>query len=858
LLLFIGFSSARHIEPSQVATYESVKYQDILDDLVMVTDQDALRHAQAAAAGDPTVVTTDFSFALLEATNEMIKNTNIEIVEGNSSGFTEIQYFYPMEHEQELLQKQLENCQDKQQDILHDQQPIVILERLQSQIIASVDLTKNVLNESVINTSIADLSSILQYQSIQSPSPNDISTTELVTPIRPTKPKSPDFSSLLPSSNLYDNDPVLTYSPISDTLALSSSSLVQQLRPTETTGSPKPCILFEPISSSSNPSSPLKSSQNEMIIDSGRLDDLHPVKSDLINNDEEIEELLRDTTTKQYEIIENQGQTLMKNDVIIDDVDQLIDQIEPSEIDPKRTELLEQTFSRYQEKYQLNLQRQHELSSIKSQEQSQIIPPVKLKLNSIYSDKNSTKKKKRKSSSLTPKDQIDDKRSPAELRERPPLKITIRTKIPTAISSSDETIQNKNIRKKKKKRSHHHHHYQSDHNNNNNHHHHQKKAKTIVDRLETEYAGLTRFEQPLAQLYHRQSPPTPDEILLKDDNHSLSVPPPLSQSESQSTSTTLHSGFIIDEQTPPSSITSNEHKQSPPPLLITQTKNEKLKINYSHLFDYDNNHEHQNNDTYITPPPEIDLNPQQKANSYENFCSLSNSPNKKKHHHRKSSIASSSSSKSLTNTDYAIDSQALEPVSPTPIPTTKHKHSQNPSTSSVSYNDTSPPYFEHQQQKQMRDYYSRKSSSVSSSSSSSNRSSRTTPSQIYSQSRSLSNHSYRKSQEPPPLLPPVLPPPPPPMHLDPYAQPYHHAFAPQAVPPPFFNFPFPHPFLNAHPTPASAPAHFHHHPMKYHHHHHHPSHGYPTHQQQYSYHPHLQRQQQYNNSNYMCKFASIN
>jgi hypothetical protein len=33
--------------------------------------------------------------------------------------------------------------------------------------------------------------------------------------------------------------------------------------------------------------------------------------------------------------------------------------------------------------------------------------------------------------------------------------------------------------------------------------------------------------------------------------------------------------------------------------------------------------------------------------------------------------------------------------------------------------------------------------------------------------------------------------------------------------------------------------------MKYH---------YPTHQQQFSYHPHLQRQQQYNNSNYMCKF----
>ncbi|CAF5007690.1 unnamed protein product, partial [Rotaria socialis] len=46
---------ARHIEPSQVATYESVKYQDILDDLVTVTDQDVLSHVQAAAANETTV-----------------------------------------------------------------------------------------------------------------------------------------------------------------------------------------------------------------------------------------------------------------------------------------------------------------------------------------------------------------------------------------------------------------------------------------------------------------------------------------------------------------------------------------------------------------------------------------------------------------------------------------------------------------------------------------------------------------------------------------------------------------------------------------------------------------------------------
>ncbi len=827
-----------------MATYESVKYQDILDDLVMVTDQDALRHAQAAAAGDPSVVTTDFSFVLLEATNEMIKNTNIEIVEENPSTFPEIQYFYPIEQEQELLRKQLENCQDKQQEILHQQQPIVILERLQSQIIASVDLTKNVLEDSVINTSITDLSSILEFQSINSPTPHDTSNTELVTPIRPTKPKSPDFNSI-------HNDPSLTYSPISDTLGLSSNSLVQQLRTTE---SPKPCILFEPISSSSNPSSPIPSSQNEMIIDSGRLDDLHPENSDLINNDEEIEELLRDTTTdKQYEIIENQGQTLMNNNVIIDDVDQLINQIEPSDIDPKRIELLEQTFSRYQEKYQLNLQRQYEISTKISHEQSHIIPPVKLKFHSIYSDDKSKKIKKRKSTSLTPKQQSDDQSPISSPIERPPLKITIRTKLPTPILSSEEKHRNKHIHKSKKRKSdhrrHHHHHHHRE--------HHQKKIKMVENKLETEYAGLTRFEQPLAQLYHQQSPQTSDEIHAKDDNHIPSLAPSLSQSESQST--TFHSGFMIDEHTPPSSITSNEHKQSPPPLLITQTKTEKLKINYSHLFNYDNNHEHQNNDTYITPPPEIDLNLQQKSNSYEHYCSLSNSPNKKKHHQRKSSIASSSSSKSLTNTDYGIDTQALEPVSPTPISTSKQKHSHNSSTSSTGYNDISPPYFEHQQQRQMRDYYSRKSSSVSSSSSSSNRSSRITTSsssQMYPQSRSLSNHSYRTSQEAPPLLPPILPPPPPPIHLDPYAQSYHHAFAPRAGPPPFFNFPFPHPFLNAHPTPA--PSHFHHHPMKYHHHHHHPSHGYPTHQQQYSYHPHLQRQQPYNNSNYMCKFVQIN
>lgn len=840
---------ARHIEPSQVATYESVKYQDILDDLVMVTDQDVLRHAQATADGDSSMVATEFSFALLEATNEMIKNTNLRMVEDNPTALTDLQYFYPMESE----------------NISDQQQPTPIVEKLQSQPIPSAEATTNALDDSVINTSITDLSSILQFQSIQSPTHQDMSTVELITPIRPTKTissKSPDqsidFESLLPPSKSVDshpNDPTQSYSPISDTFILSTNSLQEQSQPTETAMSPRPCILFEPISSSSNPPSPMKSSQNEMIIDSGRLDDSHSENTHLINHDEQIEELLRDSTNKTYEIIENQGHTPLKNHLVIADVNQLIEQIESSETDPKRTELLEQTFSRYQEKYQLHLQHQQKISTKKSQEQSLTIPPVKLKLNSIYSQQTLKLKEERISPSPPPpppssNHQTEDQPPPTPPPpvERPPLKITIRTKLPTSVPSPKEKTPNKQKRKSKKKKSHHHPQHQQN----------AKKAKTIADQLETEYAGLTRFERPLAQLYHQQSPPTSDETFPKDEAIISSLPPPpLSRSESQSSST-LHSGFMIDEQTPPSSITSNEHKQSPPPLLLTQAKAEKVRNNYSHLFNNDIHHEHQSNDSFVTPPPEIDLNhqQQQKQQSYENFCSFSNSPNKQRHHQRKSSVTSSSSSRSVTTTDYAIDTQALEPVSPTPISTSKQKHSRNSSASSTNYNDVSPSYFDHQQARQTKDYHSKKSSS------SSNRASRpTSSSHIYPQSRSLSNHNYRPAPEPP-LLPPVIPPPPSALHLDPYAQSYHHPFASRAAPPPpaYFNFPFPHPFLNPHST--SAPSHYHHQSMKYpphhhhphHHHHHHSSHGYPTHQQQYSYHPHLQRHPQYNNSNYMCKF----
>ncbi|CAF3731476.1 unnamed protein product, partial [Rotaria sordida] len=809
--------TARHIEPSQVATYESSKYQDILDDLVMVTDQDALRHAQATAADDPSVVSTDFSFVLLEAANEIMKNTNIQIVEENSTVFNELQYFYPIENEQTNLEKQLETYENKQQNESEQQeQPIVILEKLQSEILTSTNLTENVLNDSI--------NDILQYDQIHSPINHEQSTTELITPIKNLSnnlltTKSPNNNnSELSLTNRSNNEEITSYSPISDTLIISTNFIQQQLQSIEPIT--KSSIMFEPISSPSNPSSPIP---KEIILDSGHLNELHSDKIDSFNNDE-IEELLCDTinnNNNQYEIIENQGQTSIKNSIIIDNIDQLIEQIEPSSSSSKRLELFEQTFIRYQKKYYLNLKYQQNILFNKLHEQHLTIPTVNLK----YPIENFFIKEIEEQSS-----------SPKQHIERPSLKITIRTKLPIQNSLD------KKIRKIKKKKF----------------HQQNKKKSHNNNQIETEYAGLTRFEQPLAQLYHQPSPPTSNETLLPK-NEILTSPLSTIQQNDLQISTNIHSGFMINEQTPPSSIISSiEHKQNSPPLLINQTKNEKLTTNYSDLLNNNNNnnnnndHHHQNNNTFITPPPEIDHNNliQQKSNTYENFCQqFSNSSNKKKHRHRKSSITSSTSSKSLTNLDYAIDTEELEPVSPTPLLITankqKHLHNQSQSsTSSSNYNDISPPYFEHQQQKYIKDHHSKKSSS---SSSSSNRSSRITSSQIYQQSRSLPNHNYRTSQEPP-LIPPILPvppPPPPPIHIDPYVQTYHH-FAPPP-PPPYFNFPYPHPFLNPHSTTS---AHFHPHSMKYHHHHPHihPSHAYP---QQYPYHAHLQRQQQYNNSNYM-------
>lgn len=841
-----------------MATYESAKYQDILDDLVMVTDQDVLQHVQATAATDSSIESTDLSLVLLEAANELMKTANIQLVDGISSAFAELQYFYPIEQEQANLEKQLEIDQNTEQTTMNNnQQPIVILEKLQSDIIGSTNVSENTLEDSIINTSINDLSSLLQLDQVESLTPNQNRlTTDLITPVRPTKKishllalNSPplsrplsantvatrinnnsdnnfnsdiDIDSSLTLPNILDNGSTVSCSVIPDAVAISSTSVRHELQPIEPLT--KSNQLLDLISSPTNSSLLSKPSHTEMIIDSGHLDTLDSDTTNFVNNtDDAIEELLRETTDKQLEIIETQGKTVMLESITVDDVDKLVEQIEMSSIsNPKLPQSFEKAFLQYQEKYYFNRKKQENLSVQKFKQQV-TIPTVKLKLPS----QNVFIQEDQSDASSSPKETNED------LTEHVPLKIRIRTKLPSESPSGDKT-QDEKIHKAKKKKIHHGH--QQNH----------QKTKSTIEQAETECASIICFETPLLQISHPTSPPTPAETITKDE---VSTSPLLTvqQTESDSLSTTVHSGFMIDEQTPPSSITSNEHKLSPPPLLVNQTIDGKLKMNYSHLFDYDNSIEHQNNNAYITPPPEIDNHiSQQKSNTYENFCQFSNSPNKKKHHRRKSSVTSSTSSRSLSNLDYAIDTQDLEPVSPTPITTSKKHNSQHQSSSN--HRDISPTYGEHQQSKHNKEYYSKKSSS--------NRSSRMTSSQIYSQSRSLSSHSYRTSQEPslvPPILP-IPPPPPPPMHMDPYAQGYH-PFTPRAGPP-YLNFPFPHPFLNPH---SATSAHFHSHSMKYPHSHPHPrhfhsSHGYSMHAQQHSYHTHLQRQQHYNNSNYMCKY----
>jgi hypothetical protein len=512
------FSSARHIEPSQVATYESVKYQDILDDLVTVTDQDVLSHVQAAAANEPTVISTNFSFALIEATNEIIKTTENHGAEETASAFVDLQYFYPIEQEQELLQKQLEQCEEKEEeeddddDEEEEESTVVLPEKFETEIIPSAESPKS--NE---DSTITDLASIIQ-----------INRTHASSPITETTP-SIDYDTLLP--------PPPPPAPPEFPAVFDQNSR-------------KACIIFEPIFSPTNPSSPEKSSENELILESGCLTTSSIEKSNPLNTNQ-IEDLLNETTNNQYEIIENQGQTSsLSTDVTLDNLDNLMEQIE----EPTK-QILEKNFYHYQQMYQENLKK-------KPKEQYSPIPSVKLKLHSIYLKH----KKKRKSSP-----------SPVLICEnvRPPLKIKIRTKLPSPspLPKDEPLVPKIKIRKPIKKL--------------------KRKKASIDDQLEqeaklslkTEYAGLTRFEQSLAQFYHQQS--SPDTQI---------IPPTPGENED---------------------LTILSHKQDTPPTnetklnFITSPGHPNKKL--SHLLNYDD--EPLNNNTYITPPPEIDAHIHQDKTS---------------------------------------------------------------------------------------------------------------------------------------------------------------------------------------------------------------------------------------------------
>ncbi|UJR16302.1 hypothetical protein I4U23_003208 [Adineta vaga] len=751
--------TARHIEPSQVATYESVKYQDILDDLVTVTDQDVLSHVQAAAvaANDTTVITTDFSFALIEATNEIIKTADIEGAEETASAFVDLQYFYPtIEQEQELLQKQLEQCEHK---VEPEPEPEPMLQpepeheladipedKFDSEINPTADSPK-----SEDNSAITDLASILQINQTHSSSPikeisSEIDYDALLPPPTPSPPSPPPPPppTLLPSQL----QPMLSLSQLQSTIPppsqLSPTLPTPQLQPplphptllrppapvqpppipppslssslssttTSTTNfstlpeqiSRKACIIFEPILSPTNPASPIKPAEDELVLDSGCLTGSSSIERPEPLDTNQIEELLNETSENQFDVIENQGQTMSLSSspthLTSDNLDDFIEQVEePAE------KLLEKNFLHYQQIYQ-------ESQKKTPKEQYSPIPSVKLKLNSIY-----------------PKPKKKRKTSPAPVlvceNVRPPLKIKIRTKLPlpplpepsppkeeqppslSPLLLPPPAVKIK-IRKPIKK---------------------PKRKKSSIDdqldreaklSLKTEYAGLTRFEQSLAQLYHTQSspdtrvPPTPGE------NEDLPILP-------------------NKQDTPPT----NELKQVNSAI---SSENQMKKL--AHLFNYDD--EPLNNNTFITPPPEIDTHI---------------------HHH-------THAQQQLQKTSNDIEQ------SPKKMKKSKPNSFHN------------------------KEYYS----------------------------------ASRKTEHLP--QPPA---PPPPIHMDPYAQPYHHFDARTA---PFFNFPFPNPFMNPHPPAPPAPPpsnHFHHNAMKYHY----PTHNYPPHQQQFSYHPHLQRQQQYNNTNYM-------
>ena len=463
-----------------MATYESGKYQDILDELVTVTDQDVLSHAQASAAPDPTVLSTDFTFALLEATNEIIKTTEIEAAEETASAFVDLQYFYPTEKDEDEEEEDEE--EEEEEEVVPPvsippteerpaDAPSILAEKFESEVILSP--------KSEEEEGITDLSSILQFgQSQSSSSPIKSPAQEITAPI--------DYDALLP--------------PL----------------PPAPAPPPPARIIFEPILSPMNPSSPI--SDEMMVLDSGCLDHSSREKSAPID-EHQIEDLLNETT------------------------------LEPVE---SSSPLVEAT--------------ENELQRPAAKEQYSPIPSVKLKLHSIY-----------------PKEEVKPPPPPPSVPEpvRAPLKIKIRTKLPPPpppVESPPPVVPKLKIRKptKKPKR--------------------RKTSPTVDEQLErevkrslaTEYAGLTRFEQPLAQLYHQPSsnnqiPPTPGEndesVLLPTNNY--------------------------EQHHSPSPTTSEKKSQNSSPLILASNSNRK----FSHLFN--GTDEQLTKTTFITPPPDMDFNVQQ-------------------------------------------------------------------------------------------------------------------------------------------------------------------------------------------------------------------------------------------------------
>ena len=700
-----------------MATFETGKYQDILDELVTVSDQDVLTHAQATAANDTTVIATDFSFALLEATHDIIKGNEIEAAEETASAFVDLQYFYPIEQaeeeedddEEEFLDDPMEQCPEPESHVSP-----VAQQKFENDLIASTESPK-----AEVDAPITDLSSILQIGQSQSPLPS---------PARSPPPSPPeevtrtiDYDSLLPPPSPPPPPPppaLLLPPPPAPSIPVAAAAEIPNVFESASSTARPARIIFEPILSPLNSPSPIKpSAADEMILDSGCLENSLSDKCDPLNNDQ-IEELLGGTTKDPYDILDQHDNASVQKPAPADDLDDLIEPMEePTE------KVLEKNYYHYQKVYQDTLKKTPE-------EQYSPIPCVKLKLNSIY-----------------PKEKKERPPSPVLVCEavRPPLKIKIRTKLPMPSSPkkaplrspsppppppppSEPLVPKLKIRKpiKKQKR---------------------KKAPSNIDdelereakrSLKTEYAGLTRFEQKLAERYNQQA---------SSHLHLSGMP-------SENDDSSFLPNLMIKQDTPPtaeSKIHVTSPPVHPPPHLPLPPPAHHPTKKYSHLFN--GHHEASANNMFITPPPDTDSNVQPHAGDSHDYH---------------------------------------------PKPKKVKKHN-----ASSSFNKECYP-------------------------------------------------AARKSHHEPQLLlpPPPLPPPPPPpsqaaaMHMDPYAQSYHHFNSRNSS---FFHFPFANPYINPH--PPSAPAHYHPHSVKYHH----PTHAYPPHQPQFNYHPHAQRQPHYHNANYMRK-----